>query len=294
MVCNFPGLDNFIKAALNEDIGSGDITTIACVPESATSKGSFIAKEPGVISGIGVAKRVFELLDDAVIVSTLVNDSDSVKKGDIIATIKGPSRAILTGERTALNLLQHMSGVATRTAEAVKEIKGTKTKILDTRKITPGMRVLDKYAVTCGGGSNHRFNLADGVLIKDNHIKASGGITNAVGNARQMQHEKQEKIKVSNELFAKPPIMPIEVETENLKQVQEALDAGADIIMLDNMPPDMMTEAVRLINKKALTEASGKMGESDLKAIAETGVDYISIGALTHSIKALDISLKFE
>ena len=291
---NIPELDNFLKSVLNEDIGTGDITTNACVPEDAVSYGAFIAKEPGVISGLVVAKRVFELLDETVNMTMLVNDGDAVGKGDTIAKITGSSRAILTGERTALNILQHLSGIATKTAEAVSEIQGTKTKILDTRKTTPGLRSLEKYAVRSGGGTNHRFNLADGVLIKDNHIKASGGITNAVNQVRQKQQEKQVKIKVSNDSFSPPPIMLIEVETESLTQVKEALSTGADIIMLDNMPPEMMAEAVTIINGRALTEASGNMGERDLKTIAETGVDFISIGALTHSVKAMDISLRFE
>jgi nicotinate-nucleotide pyrophosphorylase (carboxylating) len=277
---NYEKIDTLLRLALDEDIGTGDITTIACVPETAVSSGRFIAKEPGVISGLGVLKRVFEMLDESVSVTTLVSDGDTVNNGDVIATITGPSRAILTGERTALNFLQHMSAIATRTAEAVLEISGTKTKILDTRKTTPGLRAIEKYAVTCGGGTNHRYNLATGVLIKDNHIKAAGGITSAV---------KKAQLEVSAPLELK-----IEVETETLEQVKEALEAGADIIMLDNMTPNLMTEAVKLINGQALTEASGNMGERDLKTIADTGVDYISIGALTHSVKAMDISLKFD
>ena len=284
---NYPQLDSFLRAVLDEDIGTGDVTTLACVPESAVSKGVFIAKEPGVISGLDILRRVFELLDKSVTVTTLVNDGDSVKKGDIIAEISGSSRAILTGERTALNLLQHMSGIATKTAEAVREVSGSKTKILDTRKTTPGMRALDKYAVICGGGKNHRFNLADAVLIKDNHIKAAGGITNAVEKVKLMNKEKRFS-------YVHTPHLPIEVETENLAQVEEALNAGVDIIMLDNMSLEMMAEAVKLVNKRALTEASGNMGERDLKQIADTGVDYISIGALTHSVKAMDISLRFK
>jgi len=285
---DFPELDNFLKAALDEDVGTGDITTNACVPEDAVSNGAFIAKEPGVISGTDVAKRVFELLDDSVVLTMLVKDGESVSAGDTIATISGSSRAILTGERTALNLLQHMSGIATRAADAVRQVSGTKAKILDTRKTTPGMRALDKYAVRCGGGTNHRFNLADGVLIKDNHIKAAGSISNAVRQAQQTRDE------MPDYTASPSPGIKIEVETETLKQVEEALSAGADIIMLDNMPPDTMAEAVKLINGRAFTEASGNMGQRDIKKIAETGVDFISIGALTHSIKAMDISLKFE
>jgi len=290
-------LDRFLMASINEDVGTGDITTIACVPETAVSKGFFIAKEPGVISGIGLLDRIFKLFDDAVCVTPLVSDGDTVMTGDIIAEISGPSGAILTGERTALNLLQHMSGIATKTAEAVREVKGTKTKILDTRKTTPGLRALDKYAVKCGGGTNHRFNLADGVLIKDNHIKAAGGITNAVKKVRESQTVSEPNV-ISREPDRNIEItgkeLLIEVETENLEQVKEALNAGADIIMLDNMTPELMTEAVKLIDGQALTEASGNMGKRDLKKIAETGVDFISIGALTHSIKAMDISLRFD
>jgi len=285
---NYKKIDTLLRLALDEDIGTGDITTIACVPEEAVSSGRFIAKEPGVISGLGVLKRVFEMIDESVSVTMLVSDGDTVSKGDVIATISGPSRAILTGERTALNFLQHMSAIATRTAEAVREVSGTKTKILDTRKTTPGLRAIEKYAVTCGGGTNHRYNLADGVLIKDNHIKAAGGITNAV---------KMSQLQVAGEgvsLPSSPQNLKIEVETETLEQVKEALQAGADIIMLDNMTPELMAEAVKFINGRALTEASGNMGERDLKTIEETGVDYISIGALTHSVKAMDISLKFD
>jgi len=283
---NYPGLDDFLCSVLEEDIGTGDITTLACVPETAVSKGTFIAKEPGIISGLDVLKRVFGLLDDSVQINALVSDGDGVEKGDVIAEISGPSRAILTGERTALNLLQHMSGIATKTAEAVREVSEAKTKILDTRKTTPGMRALDKYAVTCGGGTNHRFNLTDAVLIKDNHIKAAGGIANAV---RQVQN-----FTVNNSTAPPSPKITIEVETESLSQVEEALNAGADIIMLDNMTLETMAQAVKLIAGCALTEASGNMDQYDLKKIAKTGVDYISMGALTHSIKAMDISLRFE
>jgi len=281
-----------LRTFLDEDIGTGDITTLACVPEDAVSNGVFIAKEPGVISGLSLLSCIFRMIDEAVCVTLLINDGDTVSTGDIIAKISGPSRAILTGERTALNLLQHMSGIATKTAEAVREVSGTKTKILDTRKTTPGLRALDKYAVKCGGGTNHRFNLTDGILIKDNHIKAAGGITSAVQKVRTFA-TKDKELNVNKAL----PEMSrglVEVETENLGQVKEALAAGVDIIMLDNMTLEMMAEAVKIINGQALTEASGNMGNRDLKEIAATGVDYISIGALTHSVKAIDISLKFE
>ena len=271
------GLDDFLLAALREDIGTGDVTTNCCVAEEAVSNGAFKAKEPGVICGLGVVERVFGLLDPTVRVTPRVHDGSFVSAGDVIAEISGRSRGILTGERTALNLLQHLSGVATRTAEAVKAVSGTAAVIVDTRKTTPGLRVLDKYAVRCGGGGNHRLNLSDGVLIKDNHIAASGGITNAINLAQRNS----------------PLTLKIEVETETLGQVEEALLAGADIIMLDNMDIETMAKAVKLIAGRALSEASGNMGERDLRAVAETGVDFISIGALTHSVKALDISLKF-
>jgi len=281
MEFDYPELDDFLRRALDEDIGTGDVTTNCCVEDTAKSKGSFYMKEPGIICGLYVAARVFELLDEAVRVDMLASDGDTVSTGAVVAEISGPSRAILTGERVALNLLQHMSGVATRTAEAVREVSEAKTLIKDTRKTTPGMRALEKYAVKCGGGSNHRFNLADGALIKDNHIRAAGGIESAVRRMRDIARETNVQ-------------MLIEVETESLVQVGQALAAGADIIMLDNMSVEMMARAVKQINGRALTEASGNMGERDLKAIAETGVDFISIGALTHSVKALDISLKFD
>ena len=277
MKSDYFGLDDFLLSALKEDIGTGDVTTISCVPENAVSNGIFRAKEAGVICGLDVLKRVFALLDENIRITLHISDGDPVTPDSRIADISGPSRSILTGERTALNILQHMSGIATRTAEAVGAIKGTNAVILDTRKTTPGLRVLEKYAVRCGGGSNHRFNLSDGVLIKDNHIAAAGSITNAIRFARNNC----------------PLTLKIEVETETIEQVEEALTAGADIIMLDNMTVETMKKAIEITAGRAITEASGNMGERDLRAVAETGVDYISIGALTHSVKALDISLKF-
>jgi len=275
-------IDSFLQSALDEDIGSGDVTTLSTVPETAVSKGCFIAKESGVICGLGVLERVFKLLDDKVSLTCHVSDGDVVDAGTVLADIEGPSRAVLTGERVALNLLQHMSGVASRTAEAVSEVRGTNAKIKDTRKTTPGFRVLDKYAVKCGGGTNHRFNLSDGVLIKDNHIKAAGGISQAVSAVKNLQG-------------GHSVTLQIEVETESIEQVKEALQAGADIIMLDNMSLETMEEAVKLIAGHALTEASGNMGSRiNLLAVAKTGVDFISIGSLTHSVKAMDISLKFR
>lgn len=275
---DYLGLDELIISALKEDVGTGDITTISCIPEENRSEAYFLAKDVGVVCGIDIAARVFQLVDERIVLIPKMRDGDSVKKGDIIAEVIGPSRGILTGERVALNLMQRLSGTSTATAKAVSEVSGTKAKICDTRKSTPGLRVLEKYAVRVGGGHNHRFNLSDGVLIKDNHISAAGGVAAAVKTARA----------------AAPHVMKIEVEAETLDQVRQALDAGADIIMLDNMSIGMMSEAVSIIGGRALTEASGNMGEKDLLEVAKTGVDYISIGALTHSVRALDISLKFN
>lgn len=271
-------LRDFIKRAFQEDIGTGDITTISTVPQGTKISGKFIAKESGVICGMQVAEEVFRYSDESIKFESSFCDGDLVKKGDVIATIKGDAISVLKGERLALNLMQRMSGIATNTNAAVKEVEGYKAKIVDTRKTTPGLRVFEKYAVKAGGGSNHRFNLADGVLIKDNHIKAAGGITKAIEMAKKNA----------------PHTLKIEVEVESLDQLDEALKAGADIIMLDNMDNETMTEAVKKTDGRAILEASGNMGEKILKDVASTGVDVISIGALTHSVKALDISLKFD
>ena len=273
----FERIDEFLLITLREDIGTGDVTTNSCIPGDAQSSGVFIAKEPGVVCGLHVLTRIFFLLDENVLVKQSAKDGNTVVPGDILAEISGSSRSILTGERTALNLLQHLSGIATKTAEAVSAVSDTQAKIVDTRKIMPGMRALSKYAVRCGGGYNHRFNLSDGVLIKDNHIKAAGGIAKAVALARKNA----------------PHTLKIEVEAETLDEVQTAVSAGADIVMLDNMTLETMSEAVKIIAGRALSEASGNMGARDLKAVADTGVDFISIGSLTHSVSALDISLKF-
>lgn len=275
---NYLGLDDFILDALREDIGTGDITTECCVPETEQSRAVLRCKEAGVVCGLDVAKRVFFLLDPSVIFTPTVGEGTAVAVGDVVATVSGPSRSILSGERLALNLLQHMSGVSTRTAELVEKVRGTNAVIVDTRKTTPGMRVLEKYAVRMGGGTNHRFNLADGVLIKDNHIVAAGGITNAVNNARRIV----------------PHTLKIEVETTNFDEIREALAAGADIIMLDNMSCEDMKKAVELIGGRAKVEASGNMGTRDVSEVAKTGVDLISVGALTHSVSALDISMQFQ
>ena len=272
-----PLVTQIIAMALNEDVGTGDITTETTIPADKKAYGRFIAKESMVICGLEVAELVFHTVDKDVTFTPRCKDGDFVEKGFVIAEVSGNARNVLTGERTALNLMQRMTGIATRTSEAVKCVEGTKAKIADTRKTTPGLRVLEKYAVRVGGGSNHRFNLADGILIKDNHIAVSGGIINAVKNARA----------------SAPHTIKIEVEVENKDQLMQALEAKADIIMLDNMSNEEMAECVKIVDGRALLEASGNMGDKDLSAVAKTGVDIISIGALTHSVKAADISLKF-
>lgn len=273
-------IDPIIKNALEEDLGWGDVTTDSTIPAESIIKGNFIAKAEGVVCGIDVCRRVFEIVDGSVEFQAFARDGQQVSKGEILATINGNARSILKGERSALNFFQRMSGIATMTNRFVREISGSKARIVDTRKTVPGLRVLDKYSVKVGGGYNHRFNLSDMVLIKDNHIKAAGGITPAVEAARKnLSHS-----------------VKIEVEVESIKELMEAIDARADIIMLDNMSLDMMREAVSITGGKALLEASGNMaleGERSVKAVAKTGVDIISVGALTNSVEALDISLRF-
>jgi len=271
-------IDRIIVNAIREDIPSGDITTDNIIDENARSKAYMIAKDTGVIAGLDVAKRVFELLDDSTVFEKMVQDGQVVKYGDIIAKIEGNTRALLKGERTALNLLQRMSGIATRTKKLTDIIKNTKARLVDTRKTTPGLRVLEKYAVRAGGGYNHRYCLSDGVLIKDNHIKAAGSLTKAIELVR-------EKI---------PHTIKIEVETENIEQVREALNGKADIIMLDNMGLDKIKEAVKIIDGKALSEVSGNVSIENINDIACTGVDIISVGGLTHSVIAFDISMKID
>jgi nicotinate-nucleotide pyrophosphorylase (carboxylating) len=274
-------LDQLIKYALEEDAGTGDITTLACVAPEARSTARLVAKESGVLCGLDVFRRVYELIDADVVLTAYKSDGDTLEYGGVIAAVSGLSRAMLTGERVALNLLQHLSGVATRTRSFQAQIGEYPAKVVDTRKTIPGLRALDKYAVRVGGGANHRFNLADGILIKDNHIKAAGGIANAVSRARDLA----------------PFTLKIEVECETLEMVEEALAAGADVIMLDNMPVAMMTAAVKKIRgiaPKTVIEASGNMDTKNLAEVAACGVDVISVGALTHSVKALDISLKFD
>ena len=275
---NNPQVEQIITLALNEDIGTGDITTLSTIPADKTALGRFVAKEDMILCGIDLAAHIFARVDPSIELKANFKDGDAVKKGDVIAVVSGNAQNVLTGERTALNFMQRLTGIATRTHASVAEVAGTNAKITDTRKTTPGLRVLEKYAVRVGGGTNHRFNLADGVLIKDNHIAVSGGIKNAVKNARAVI----------------PHTLKIEVEVETKEQLAEALDAGADIIMLDNMSYDLMRECVGIVAGRALVEASGNMGEKSLREVAETGVDIISIGALTHTVKAADISLKFQ
>lgn len=268
--------DNLILMALREDITSEDITTNSVMPEYRLGTATLICKQNGIIAGLGVFKRVFELLDENVKVDLFFKDGDEVKNKDVLATVTGDIRVLLSGERTALNYLQRMSGIATYTNGIVKLLEGTNITLLDTRKTTPNMRVFEKYAVTAGGGSNHRYNLSDGILLKDNHIGAAGSITKAVEMARKYASF----------------VRKIEVEVENLDMVKEALDAGADIIMLDNMSHDDMKKAVEMIDGRAKTECSGNVTAENIKRLADIGVDYISSGALTHSAPILDISLK--
>lgn len=271
---NYLGLDDLISRSLEEDIGYGDITTMSVVPAEQKSEGQFIVKADGVIAGLEVARAVFAKLDSQAKFVKLSEDGDLVTAGTVIARIRGNSRALLSGERTALNFLQRLSGIATQTYHLAALIKEFPAQLLDTRKTTPGLRVLEKYAVATGGGRNHRFGLYDGVMIKDNHIIAAGGIKEAVAMARS---------KV-------PHTLKIEVEVENLAQLQEALEAEADIIMLDNMDTETMRQAVTIVAGRALLEASGGIKAANLVEIAQTGVDFISMGALTHSATSLDIS----
>ncbi len=264
-----------IENALQEDIGSGDITTELVFPKDTRCKAIIMAKEDGVVAGLLIAERVFKKLDKNTLWNEKRREGGTVKPKDILAEINGSPRAILAGERLALNLLQRLSGIATLTSRFVKEVEGLSVKIVDTRKTAPGLRILDKYGVSVGGGYNHRFGLYDGALIKDNHIKLAGSITQAVNMIREKANVK----------------IRIEVETSTLDEVKEALSAGADIIMLDNMTVETMRQAVKIINGRALTEASGGINLDNVRQAAETGVDFISIGALTHSPRALDIGL---
>lgn len=275
---NFDAIDPIIDFALQEDIGPGDITTNTVIPGESVTRATMTAKADGVIAGLPVAERVFRKLNADIEWNALVEDGSFVKKGDLLVEIKGSFRALLTGERLALNFLQRMSGIASETSRYVMAAKDFSTKILDTRKTVPGLRLLDKYAVKTGGGTNHRIGLYDMVMVKDNHIKVAGGITQAVDEIRR---NIEEGIK-------------IEVETTTKDEVIEAVEAGADIIMLDNMDNETMTECVRIIDGRAKVEASGNMTLDRVKEVAATGVDFISIGALTHSVIAMDISMNIE
>jgi nicotinate-nucleotide pyrophosphorylase (carboxylating) len=275
---NLEDIKSVIDYALKEDVGDGDITTNSVIPLELQAKATMVAKSSGVIAGLAVAEYVFRTLNPDIVWNTFVADGDHVVKGEIILEITGSFRALLTGERLALNFLQRMSGIATMTANYVNELTGYTTKILDTRKTVPGLRILDKYAVAMGGGTNHRIGLFDMVLIKDNHIKIAGGITNAVTQIKKNL----------------PDGIKIEVETTTIAEVKEALTVGVDIIMLDNMTNKTMTECVELIGGRAKVEASGNMTMERLKEVAATGVDFISIGALTHSVTAFDISMNIE
>ena len=272
---NLRSIDTLIELALQEDIGIGDITTEATVPSPQKGIGTFFAKSDGVIAGLPVAERTFEKLNSDLTFSAFVNDGDAIQAGCHIAEVRGDAKTILIGERTALNFLQRLSGVATLTSQFVNAVADYDVKIVDTRKTTPGWRAIQKYAVRVGGGHNHRFGLYDGILIKDNHIVAAVGITQAVQRARE----------------AAPHTAKIEVEVETIEQVNEALKAKADILLLDNMSLEMMKQVVQQVGDLAVTEASGGITLDQVKVVAATGVDYISVGALTHSAMPLDISL---
>ncbi len=269
-------IEQLIKSALEEDIGAGDLTTLSTVAPEARGKGLFRAKRDCVVAGLFLLERIFSLLDAKVKVHGLCRDGDQVSKGTVVAEADGPIRALLMGERTALNFLQRLSGTATLTRRYAEAVKNFPCKIIDTRKTTPGLRTLEKYAVRMGGGTNHRLGLYDAALVKDNHIVASGSISQAIKNVRRHA----------------PFMAKVEVECSDLKQVKSALDAGADVIMLDNMGTKEMAEAVRLINKRAWVEASGGITIERLREIAEAGVDFISVGALTHSAPAVDFNMK--
>lgn len=271
-------IEKLIEEALAEDIGPGDITSEAVIPEETTSTAEIIAKQDLVLAGVLVAREVFRKLDPWVQFTPLAHDGGRVQSGSIIAQVQGRTRMLLAGERVALNIMQHLSGIATTTSRFVDALKGSRAEILDTRKTLPGLRALEKYAVRMGGGRNHRFGLYDGILIKDNHIKAAGGIIKAMAGIRKKVH----------------PLLKIEVEVKTLDEVREAMAAGATMILLDNMPPALMKQAVGIVGERVLVEASGNVTLDNVKAIAETGVDFISSGSLTHSAPAADISMKIK
>lgn len=268
-----------VENALTEDMGrAGDLTTLATIPSTAQAHALLVAREAGRICGTGFVTAAFHTLDPSVTVDVRIPDGADVERGETVAVIKGSARPILSGERVALNFLGRLSGVATATANLVKLVSGTRARVVCTRKTTPGLRAFEKYAVRCGGGYNHRFALDDGILIKDNHIVAAGGVTTAIRAARAHAGH----------------MVHVEIEVDNLKQLQEALDAGANSILLDNMPPDVLREAVKLAQGRALLEASGNISAQTIAAVAATGVDLISSGAITHSARCLDLGLDFQ
>lgn len=271
-------IETIVEAALREDVGFGDLTTEICIAPDALAEARFIAKEPGILCGSALVRAVFRQVEPSLKVFFNYNDGYKLETGDEIATVRGRARGILTGERTALNFLQHLSGIATKTRQYADQVRGTGVRIVDTRKTTPGLRMLEKHAVTLGGGYNHRFGLDDGILIKDNHIAAAGGVSEAISLAKERA----------------PHTLKIEVEVSTLEELRAALDAGADIVMLDNMDLETMRQAVSLAAGRVIVEASGNMGDRDLREVADTGVDLISIGGLTNAVRGLDISLKFR
>ena len=274
-----PNLDELIQMALREDIGDGDHSTLACIPPDATGTAKMVAKQEGILCGAEIGERVFKLVDPTLNVSLLMHDGDSVKKGDLLMLVEGHSGSILTAERTALNYMQRLSGIATETHRMVLMLDGLRTRLLDTRKTTPNMRLMEKYAVACGGGTNHRIGLYDMVMLKDNHIDFAGGIEAAIDRTHQYLKDKGKELR-------------IEIEVRNLDELERVMQhGGVDRIMLDNFDVDTLREAVRRIDGKYETEASGGITDQTLRQYAETGVDFISVGALTHHIKSMDISL---
>lgn len=267
-----------VRRALEEDVGNGDLTTASTIPIEASASGRIIARKTGVVAGLPIVATVFRELDPEISFDAKVADGALVNAGDLIATIDGSAHAILSGERVALNFLQQLSGVATATREIVDQLEGANARLLDTRKTVPGLRALQRYAVRVGGGTNHRFNLFDGVLIKENHITVAGGVGAALSRARS----------------AVGPFTPVEIEVETLEQLAEAIEAGADMVLLDNMSPDQMRRAVEITDGRVLLEASGDITVDSAREVAETGVDFLSSGAITHSARALNVSLRLE
>lgn len=277
---NPKALKSFIKSALAEDVGEGDHSSLASIPEGSKRKAQLLIKDEGILAGVEMARNIFKIVDPNITIEVIKEDGNKVSKGDIGFYVSGPARALLTSERLVLNCMQRMSGIATYTDKLTQLIKGTGVYLLDTRKTTPNFRLAEKWAVSIGGGKNHRFGLYDMIMLKDNHIDFAGGIQNAIRSTHQYLKEKDKKLK-------------IEIETRNLDEVAEVLKVGGvDIIMLDNMMPSVMKDAVKMINREYKTEASGGITEANIREVAECGVDYISVGALTHSVRSLDISLK--